>query len=140
MSDEASGIGPPPRGHGERILYLDDEEPLVFLVTRMLKHLGYEPSGFTKPADALAAFQDDPKKFSLVLTDLSMPGSSGMDFALDILAASPGAPVVICSGCVDPADLKRASSIGVRSVIQKPSTVEELGHVVDNLLKEIKAG
>jgi DNA-binding NtrC family response regulator len=140
MSNEASGTGEPPRGHGERILYLDDEESLVFLVTRMLKHLGYKPLGFTKPADALAAFRDDPKKFSLVLSDLSMPGSSGMDFARDVLSASPGMPVVICSGCVDPADVKRATLIGVRSVIQKPSTVEELGHLVGNLLKEIKAG
>jgi DNA-binding NtrC family response regulator len=140
MSDDASRTGEPPHGRGERILYLDDEEPLVFLVTRMLKQLGYKPSGFTRPAEALAAFRGDPKKFSLVLTDLSMPGASGMDFARDVLATSPGAPVVIVSGCVDPADAQRATLLGVRAVIQKPSTIEELGHAVGKLLGEITAG
>jgi len=140
MSDEPSGNGEPRRGRGEHILYLDDENSLVFLVTRMLKSLGYKPLGFTRPADALAAFRGDPQKFSLVLTDLSMPGSSGLDFARDVLAASPDTPVVIVTGCVDPADVQRASLIGVRSVMQKPSTIEALGHAVGKLLDEISAG
>jgi DNA-binding NtrC family response regulator len=129
-----------PAGHGERILYLDDEEPLVFLVTRMLKMLGYKPAGFTKASEALEAFRDDPQKFSLVLTDLSMPGTSGMDFARQILAISPGAPIVIVSGCIDPADVERAHLIGVRTVIQKPSTVEEMGQTVGHLLAESTRG
>ena len=64
-----------------RILYVDDEEPLVFLVTRLLQRLGHEPLGFTHPDDALEAFKSNPGQFALVLTDLSMPGSkNGLDF------------------------------------------------------------
>jgi CheY-like chemotaxis protein len=43
-----------------RILYVDDEEPLVFLVTRLLHRLGYQPLGFTHPDEALVAFKSDP--------------------------------------------------------------------------------
>ncbi len=119
-----------------RILYVDDEAPLVFLVTRLLRRLGYEPVGFTEPDQALEAFKSDPGQFVLVLTDLSMPGSkNGMDFAQDILATAPSTRVAILTGHVDPADVTRAAAIGVRAVEQKPLTLEELGPVVERLLR-----
>ena len=79
MTDDASGA----------VLSLDDEEPLVFLVTRLLKRLGHEACGFTAAIDALAAFKSDPAHSKLVLTDLSMPGANGLDFAREILAIAP---------------------------------------------------
>jgi DNA-binding NtrC family response regulator len=119
---------------GTGILYLDDEEPLVFLVTRLLKRLGYEPAGFTEAADALAAFKTDPDRYTLVLTDLSMPGANGLDFAQEVLATSPTSRVAILTGNVDPADVTRATALGVRAVVQKPLSLEELGPVVQRLL------
>ena len=118
-----------------RILYVDDEEPLVFLVTRLLRRLGYEPLGFTAPDAALEAFKSDPDQFALVLTDLSMPGSmNGLDFAQDILTTAPNTRVAILTGHVDPADVTRAAAIGIRAVEQKPLTIEELAPVVQRLL------
>ncbi len=77
-----------------RILYLDDEEPLVFIVKRMLKHLGHEPSCFSRADEALAAYSAAPDEFDLVLTDMAMPGMSGVDFATEVFeAASAGARV-----------------------------------------------
>ena len=140
MSTEGSPAVVPARGHGQRILYLDDEEPLVFLVTRMLRQLGYKPSGFTNAADALAAFRNNPKQFALVLTDLTMPGTSGMDFARQVLSVSADAPIVVVSGCLSPEDVVRAKSLGVRALIQKPSTVEELGESIQRLLSAVAAG
>ena len=49
-----------PRGEGQRVLVVDDEEPLVQLATRTLEDLGYRPVGFTSSAAALAAFCADP--------------------------------------------------------------------------------
>jgi DNA-binding NtrC family response regulator len=118
------------------VLYLDDEEPLVFLVTRLLKRLGYEASGFTAATDALAAFKSDPGRYNLVLTDLSMPGgASGLDFAREILAIAPASRVAILTGHVDEADVTRATALGVRAVIQKPLTLDELGPVLQQLLR-----
>ena len=119
---------------GGGILYLDDEEPLVFLVTRLLERLGYKPSGFTNALDALMAFKSNPDGFALVLSDLSMPGASGLDFAREVLAISPGTRVAILTGNVHPADVTRATALGIRAVVQKPLTVGELGPVVRKLL------
>ncbi len=49
-----------------RILYLDDEEPLVFLMRRMLEHLGHRVAAFGRSEDALAAFKAAPTEFDLV--------------------------------------------------------------------------
>ncbi|HVW69870.1 MAG TPA: response regulator [Steroidobacteraceae bacterium] len=119
---------------GGAILYLDDEEPLVFLVTRLLERLGYAPSGFTDVTAALTAFRSNPERYALVLTDLSMPGASGLDFAREVLAIAPGTRVAILTGNVHPTDVTRATAMGIRAVVQKPLTVDELGPVVRQLL------
>jgi CheY-like chemotaxis protein len=119
-----------------RVLYLDDEEPLVFIVKRMLERLGHRVSGFTKADDALAAFTAEPKAFDLVMSDMSMPGMSGIDFAAAVLAVRPDAFVVIASGYVDPKDVERALAAGVRRVVRKPNTIDEMRAMVTELLPD----
>src|SRR6202012_1709203 len=109
---------------GGRILYLDDEEPLVFLVTRLLQKLGFEAVGFTEPAPALESFKRDPDQFVLVLTDLSMPNGSGLESAQEILATAPRTRVAILTGHLDEQAVSRANAIGIRAVEQKPLTIE----------------
>jgi DNA-binding NtrC family response regulator len=117
-----------------RILYLDDEQPLVFLMTRMLTHLGHQVSGFTSGREAVDAFRAAPGEFALVLTDMSMPQMSGLEFAQQILKIEPKANVVIATGCVDPNWAEHARGQGVREVIEKPSSVGEMGQIVTRLL------
>jgi two-component system cell cycle sensor histidine kinase/response regulator CckA len=117
-----------------RILYLDDEQPLVFLMTRMLTHLGHKVSGFTSGKDALEVFRAAPGEFDLVLTDMSMPHMSGLEFAQEVLKIEPKANVVIATGCVDPNWATHARAQGVREVIEKPASVAEMGQTVTRLL------
>ena len=118
------------------VLYLDDEEPLVFLVTRLLNRLGYEACGFTGAMEALAAFKSDPGRYKLILSDLSMPGgASGLDFAQEVLSIAPDSRVAILTGHVEEADVTRATALGIRAVIQKPLTLAELGPVLQQLLR-----
>jgi CheY-like chemotaxis protein len=119
-----------------RVLYLDDEEPLVFIVKRMLERLGHRVSGFTKADDALAAFTAEPESFDLVMSDMSMPGTSGIDFATAVLGVRPDAFVVIASGYVDPKDVERALAAGVRRVVRKPNTIDEMREMVTQLLPD----
>ena len=114
-------------GNGERVLFLDDEEPLVLLASRMLRRLGYRVEAHTRAADALEDFRRRPGEFDLVLTDLSMPGANGMDFARSVLDIRPDMPVILTTGYIDPDDLDLAQRIGVREVILKPTTIEEMG-------------
>ena len=117
-----------------RILYLDDEEPLVFLMRRMLEHLGHRVTAVSNSEAALAAFTAAPNDFDLVLTDMSMPGMSGVEFAREVLAVRPETLVVIATGHVQDRDVARARAVGVQHVIQKPSTIEEMAKTIDGLL------
>jgi CheY-like chemotaxis protein len=126
-------IGTRLMGAGRHILYLDDEEPLVFLVTRMLERQGYRVSGFTRADEALAAVRADPGQFDLVVSDLNMPGASGLDVAREVKRLRPDLPVVLASGYITDELRAKAPEAGVRELIYKPNTVDELCAVVGRL-------
>jgi signal transduction histidine kinase len=117
-------------GRGQHVLYLDDEEALVFLVTRYLRKLGYAVAGFSKPTAAVAEFLAHPDLYDVVVTDLSMPGMSGFDVARTIRAVKPDIPIILMSGFVRPEDHVTAESVGVTQVLLKPSTVDDLGWAI----------
>ena len=118
-----------------RILYLDDEEPLAFLVSRMLQVLGHEAVAFTDPAEAIAAFRAAPESFALVLTDLSMPAMNGIDFARQILELRKEAAVAVLTGHALPKDVDAAREAGLIGVLQKPGTLEQMEQALGELLK-----
>ena len=116
----------PQRGERQRILYLDDEEPLVLIATRMLSRLGYLIRGFTCANEALRAFRENPGQFDLVITDQNMPEASGLTVAEEILKTRPDIPILLNSGRVTD-DLKQhAHRLGIREVLIKPTTPEDL--------------
>jgi CheY-like chemotaxis protein len=127
---------PPPRGNGERLLYVDDEEPLVYLTTQVLGRLGYEVTGFTEAEAALKAFLAEPDRFDVIITDLSMPRLSGRDLAARILKVRPNVPVILATGYIRPQDTESARSLGIRDLILKPNTVEDLGHTLHRIFAE----
>ena len=124
----------------QRVLYVDDEPTLVFLITRALEKLGIASQGFASADEALAAFKHEPQAFTLVLTDFTMPGSmSGLELAQAVLAIRPDAAVVIASGAIDPSEVQRAAAVGVRTVIQKPAKVAEMADLVCGLLRDLQS-
>jgi two-component system cell cycle sensor histidine kinase/response regulator CckA len=116
------------------VLYLDDEQALVFLVSRALTDLGHSVLGFTSAPEALEAFREHPQDFDLVLTDMSMYGMSGLEFAQQILQIEPRAMVVIATGCEDPNWADHARASGVRAVIEKPTTIDAMARAIVGLL------
>lgn len=123
-----------PPGSGERILYVDDEETLVFLMTGMLEHLGYRANGYSDVSQALQAFRSEPHEFDLVITDSSMPVMTGDKFAQELLKIRPDIPVIMASGYFQPDNAESARNIGVREFILKPITIAELGNVLNKVL------
>jgi two-component system cell cycle sensor histidine kinase/response regulator CckA len=122
------------RGRGEHILYLDDDEAQVFLVTRMLERRGYRVSGFLNQREALDALKRDPAAFSLLVTDYSMPGMSGLDVARAAREIRADLPVAIATGYVTAQLQAQASDAGVRDVIFKANVVQEFIDVVQRLV------
>lgn len=118
---------------GKRILYVDDDDALVLLTVRKLTRLGYLPTGETDPIAALTKIQADPHCVDAVVTDLSMPRMTGFDLARELLTVRPDLPVVLTSGFVRPEDQDQAEQIGIRALIVKPNSVDELGAELDRI-------
>jgi PAS domain S-box-containing protein len=129
---------PQPRDCGnrtERILVVDDDEAIANLSRRSLGRLGYAVTSYANPFEAVAAFTARPLEFDAVVTDISMPGMTGFDVAEEVLAVRPGIPLVITSGYIRPEDEAAAVRLGVKALIAKPNTVDELAGVLDRIFR-----
>lgn len=132
----SSDAAPPelPKGRGQQILYVDDEEALVRIGSRMLKCLGYEATACADPGEALRLFDRDPSAFELLITDFSMPPMSGIELAAEILKRAPGFPIILSSGLITDGVKEEATRVGIREVVFKPNSLQELAQVIARLL------
>jgi len=118
----------------QHVLYIDDDESLVFLVKRLLEKRGYRVSGYLQQQQALDALRTDPESYDLVLTDYNMPGMSGLDVAREVRTIRPDLPVAIASGFITEELNALAEGVGVRALISKPNAVVDLCDVIQGLL------
>jgi len=123
-----------PRGRGQTILIVDNEEPLVALAEETLAELGYEPIGFSSSIVALQAFREAPQRFDVVLTDESMPELSGTDLAREIVLLRPDIPIVLMSGFGGSQLHERAQAAGIRELLRKPLQRKDLADCFGRVL------
>ncbi len=123
-----------PRGHGERILLVDDEEPLVRLGQKTLTMLGYDVEVATQSTAAVAMVRADPQRFALVLTDQTMPGMTGLILADELRKIRPELPVLLMSGYSLSLTRERVEAAGIRKLLLKPISLHALGNAVHTAL------
>ena len=116
------------------VMYVDDDEALVFLVKRLLKRRGYRVTGFSDPHEATQALHAAPQEYHLLVTDYNMPGYCGVDLVRAALQIRPDLPVALASGYITAEIEQQALSAGAQALIHKPNDVEELCATVDRLL------
>lgn len=121
-------------GMGQCVMYVDDDEALVFLVKRVLTRKGYRVVTFTDPLQALALLRSDTYACDLLVTDYNMPGYSGLDLLREVKALLPELPVALASGYVTPDIERDALAAGANALIHKPNDVDELCATVQKLL------
>jgi two-component system, cell cycle sensor histidine kinase and response regulator CckA len=114
-----------PRG-SECILLVDDEKEIRETLQQMLGELGYTVVSAPSGAEALETFMGSPHRFDMVLTDLTMPGMTGIHLAGEVNRIRPGLPLLLCSGLGEIIDVEELRSLGVRSVLMKPLRVSQV--------------
>ncbi len=100
-----------------RILVVDDDELTRSVVARRLRQWGYDPVVFGNPREALQYLKDAP--CSVLLTDMSMPETSGLALARAVRRRSPRMPIVLMTGNPDPNLHRRAREHGIGEVVIK---------------------
>ncbi len=138
VADDASvadDAGAPPRGAGERVLLIDDEEPIVHVGRIMLRELGYDAEASTDVEAALERVRAAPGEFALVITDLTMPAMTGVDFARGLLALRPDLPVIITTGYNAILTEEKIRELGISSLVLKPFTLRDLARAIRRALE-----
>ncbi|HEX3150255.1 MAG TPA: response regulator [Gemmataceae bacterium] len=113
-----------------RILFVDDEAAIARLAQVMLKSLGHTATTFGKPAEGVAALQADPTSFDLVITDLTMPGMTGVELARKVRQIRPDIPIILSSGYADEVPEETLKELGIVEVLPKPFQMQALGSAV----------
>jgi two-component system cell cycle sensor histidine kinase/response regulator CckA len=120
----------------ERILFVDDEESMVYVARNRLERLGYQVEAKTSPHEALKLFRGIPNQFDLVITDMSMPEMTGDRFVQEILKIRPDIPTILCTGYSEKIDKQKAKEMGIRQYIEKPINRSVLAKMVRKILDE----
>lgn len=119
-----------PSGRDETVLVVDDDPEIREIVIAMLDGLGYAAREAASPQDALAAVGARPPQ--LLITDVDMPGLSGLELARRVAAVSPSTRVLAMSG--DVTDLAAGAPAGV-AFLQKPFSRQALARAVREVLE-----
>ena len=133
---ETSGKVP---GGEELILLVDNEKPIVDVMTQMLERLGYAVVGETSSIDALEILRAEPGKFDLVITDYAMPDMTGKQIAKEIMNFRPDIPIILCSGFSEDIDFDQAKNAGIRRFVPKPIDWKHMATTIRNLLDNRQA-
>jgi PAS domain S-box-containing protein len=129
-----------PRGHGETVMIVDDERPLLALARETLEGLGYQAMGFESSSAALQAFRAAPDRFDLILTDEAMPDLAGTALAQQIREIHPGVPIILMSGHGGAQLTQSAAAVGAQEVLHKPLQSRDLAESLARVLGAARPG
>jgi len=120
----------------EKILFVDDEESIVFIVQQILERLGYQVEVKINPVEALELFRSNPDQFDLVITDMAMPQMTGDKLVKEILNIRSEMPIIFCTGFSEKVAEENAKELGVKAFAMKPLVIRDLAMVVRKVLDE----
>ncbi|MEW5737246.1 MAG: response regulator [Thermodesulfobacteriota bacterium] len=118
----------------ERILVVDDEVMVLKMLSQSLEVLGYQVVQHSDPEEALRFFESPDSMIDLVITDMNMPKVMGDELSRRIVAASPGTPVLLCTGYNDKITPEQAREVGILSIVYKPYNTREIAMTIRELL------
>ena len=116
-----------------KILVVDDDPSVLGFISLVLKRKGYEINAFEKAEDALDILQKE--NFDAVLTDIKMPGISGIEFLEKIHEINRDIPVILMTAYADLDITVEAIKKGVFDFIIKPYQSEQIFHAIEKAIK-----
>ena len=125
---------PLPRGEGELVLVVDDEEPIRELTREILERNGYKALTAVDGTEAVALFSRWQGKIKVVLTDVSMPGMDGVALVRALRKMDPGVKVIAASGRGSGGKATEFSALGISKFLTKPYAAEHLMMALHELL------
>ena len=120
----------------EHILLVDDEEDLAFVGKLMLEHIGYTVEMCTSSSEALEKFRKSPERFDVIITDMSMPGMTGAQLAVEVHRTVPHMRMILTSGFSESVSHLNFRDFGFSAYVEKPFITEDLGVAIRGAMEE----
>jgi len=118
-----------------RVLLVDDEQDVIDFMQDMLESWGLEVVACNNSPAALEIFKRESEKFSLVITDNTMPKITGTQLAGEIHNTNPELPIILYTGYSEDIKDMDLNAIGIKKVIRKPIDVPETRKLIKKLLE-----
>ena len=113
-----------------RVLYVEDNDQLRQSITMLLQGDGREVRACVSAEEALEL--DAPNPFDLVITDVTLPGISGLELSARLLSADIARWIVLCSGYQLEEQITQLGGPNVRALV-KPFGIDELDKLVSSV-------
>lgn len=123
----------------QRILVVDDEQPMQVLASTIINKLGYGSAAVGSGEEAVEAFleaQASGQTFAAVVMDLALPGGmSGLEATIAIKQIDAEAKVIVSSGYLEQNARAAALEHGFAGILPKPYTADRLASELRYVLK-----
>lgn len=124
ISSNPAGADIPVVAENKLISIIDDDESLRAALVGLLRSLGYRASGYANAEDFLAA--DQAHASAAIVTDIQMPGLSGIELKERLTAQGCASPVIMITARAEAGLQDRAFASGALCVLKKPFAAEAL--------------
>lgn len=129
-SDAPSTVKPSGDLRSARVLVVDDDDEVRSVTTTMIEEIGYQVVGVETGERALEVLAK--QDFSIILTDVAMPGMTGVDFARRARALAPDLPIIFSSGYADVQAF--GEELADEVVLRKPFKLDEVAFRIHGAL------
>jgi len=113
-------------GVGRAIALVDDDQEMRSMLEDYLSSFGLEVHSFPGPREFLKSMEESKGHFSLVVSDVNMPGTNGLEMLTTARKSRPDLPAVLMTAAPNSKDEAAAMSLGVRAYLKKPFRLSEL--------------
>ena len=123
-----------------KLLVVDDDSDIVQVLKMGLLKNRFLVEAFTNPDEALQSFKSDAESYCLLLSDMRMPGLSGMQLARKVKEINSGVKVVLMTSFEirDSEFSKVFPSTHVDGFVQKPIGIRDLTNKILSIIGETK--
>lgn len=123
--------------HGSgRILFVEDNDELLKLVTKQLEGLGYSVTAMTDSSEALRLFKSNPSAFDLLISDEVMTGLKGKELIARIKAIRPEIKAILYTGYAEDMTPEHAHDLGIDLLLRKPLFLPDFAEMIKALAND----
>jgi PAS domain S-box-containing protein len=120
----------------ETIIFADDEEDIVKMLTMMLEHLGYNVIPAAGGEQVLSYLKNHLQEVDMLITDQTMRDMTGLELAKEVHDLRQDLPIILCSGYSETLSSNSSEQQGIKKFLAKPIKMKDLAETIRQVFSE----